>query len=168
VGPLSNLFKAAPQLLGIPGVAAAYARMLGDGNPRVDQIADMLPGGAGDKPNAAQQQAQLQQAQQQIQQLKAGIQQMHQAIAAQLPKIEADKWMKLVDSLTKIEVARIQGKVDTAGQLADTFEHMTGLAHDAAAQAVDQAHQQDMAAQAQQQTQQQPQQQQQNQQEPNA
>jgi len=148
-GSMESLFKAAPGLLQIPGVAAAYLRMLGDGDPRTDQIADLLPGGAGDQPNAAQVQGQLQQAQQRIQQLTAGLQQMHQAMQAGLPKIEADKWIKLVDSLTKVEVARIAAKVDTAQTLADTFEHLTGLAHDTAGQAVDLQHQKEMAANAQ-------------------
>jgi hypothetical protein len=145
-GSLENLFKVAPQLLAIPGVGAAYLRMIGDGNPETDAIADMLPGGAGDKPNAAAMQGQLQQAQQRIQQLTAGLTQMHQAIQAKLPQIEADKWMKLVDSLTKVEVARIAAKVDTAQQLADTFENLTGLAHETATAAVDRQHQKDMAA----------------------
>jgi hypothetical protein len=164
---LTNLFKAAPQLLQIPGVAAAYARMLGEGNPRVDQIADLLPGGSGDTPNAGQLQGQLAQSQQKIAALTQGLQQMHQAIAAKLPQIEADKWMKLVDSLTKVEVARIAAKVDAAQQLTDTFENLTGLAHDTAQQAVEHQHatamqqnQQDAAAQAQQVAAQQQQQQQ--------
>ena len=140
-GSLANLFKAAPELLQIPGVAAAYCRMLGDGNPKTDQIADMLPGGAGDTPNPAAMQGQLQQAQQRIQQLTAGLTQMSQAIQAKLPQIEADKWKAALAGLVNIRVAEIGAGVDHAQIDADTLEHLTGMAHDVATQAVDQAHQ---------------------------
>jgi hypothetical protein len=148
-GALDNLFKAAPQLLAIPGVAAAYARLIGDGNPRVAQIADMLPGGTGDKPNAQAMQQQLQQAQQQNQQLTQGLQQLHQALEAQLPKIEADKFKALLASFTTLEAARIKAGMTDAQIEADRLEHLTGLAHDAAAQAVDHEHEASQAASAQ-------------------
>lgn len=149
MGNLNELFKAAPQLLQIPGVAASYARLLGDGNPRVEQIADMLPGGNDDQQNPQQVQQQNQQLQAKVQQLTQVAQQMQQAIQAKLPEIEAKKFSDLLSSFTKIEVARIGAKVDAADREAQTLEKVLGFAHDSASQAVDQEHQQGMATQAQ-------------------
>jgi hypothetical protein len=153
-GALDNLFKAAPQLLQIPGVAAGYARMIGEGNPKVDQIADMLPGGDSSTDATPEQiQQQNQQLQAKVQQLTQGLQQMHQAMEAQLPKIEADKFRTMFDGLIKLEVAKITASKDTDTAAADRdasmLEHLTGLAHDAAMQATDQEHQAGMAQQAQ-------------------
>jgi hypothetical protein len=147
---LGNLFKAAPEILQIPGVAAAYTRLLGDGNPVVDQIAEMLPGGDQSEQTPAQTMQQNAQLKAQNQKLVQAVQQMHQAIEAQLPKIEADKFKALLTSFTQIEVARIGAKVDTAQIEADRLEHLTGLAHDAASQAVDIAHTQQQTSQQQQ------------------
>jgi hypothetical protein len=154
LGNLDNLFKAAPQLLQIPGVAASYARLLGDGNPRVEQIADMLPGGDNNaEQNPQQIQQQNQQLQAQNQQLQQAVQQMHQAIEAQLPKIEADKFKALLSSLTSIRVAEISASKDfdnaKGDREASLLEKALGFAHDTAKQAVDQEHQAGMADKAQ-------------------
>lgn len=144
-GNLENLFKAAPQLLGIPGVAAAYCRLLGDGNPKTDQIADMLPGGAGDTPNAAAMQGQLQQATQKIQQLQGALQQLSQQAAAKQPQIDADERMNVRDNLTKLAIAEVTASKDAdnarAERESDLLSQQLDMAHDTASQAVDQQHQ---------------------------
>lgn len=148
-GSLANLFKAAPELLQIPGVAAAYARMLGDGNPRVDQIADMLPGGAGDEPNAAAIQGQLQQSQQKIQQLTQLLQKMQQEAEAGIPKLQLEKYKADLAAIVDLAKAEITTKAqDTARQSADTLA-IAKMAHEVGMQATDQQHQADQAATAQ-------------------
>lgn len=144
-GSLENLFKAAPQLLAIPGVAAAYCRMLGDGNPKTDQIADMLPGGAGDTPNPAALQGQLQQAGQKIQQLQQALQTLSQQAAAKQPQIDADERMNVRDNLTKLAIAEVSASKDAdnarAEREADLLSQQLDMAHDVASQAIDQQHQ---------------------------
>ena len=145
---LGQVFEAAPQLLQIPGVAAAWIRMKGSGNPKVGQIADLLPGGQGDDQNPQQMQQQNQQLQARVQQLTQAGQQLAQKLQAQLPKIEADKFKALLSSFTQIEVARIGAKVDAASSEASTLETMLGLAHQTASDELDRQHARDTAAQA--------------------
>jgi hypothetical protein len=146
LGNLDSLFKAAPELLQIPGVAAAYARMLGDGNPKVSQIADMLPGGTNDEQNPQQLTQQNQQLTAKVQQLTQAGQQLAQKLQQQLPKIEADKFKALLSSFTSIEVARINAKVDAASNEASALENMLGLAHDTASAELDRQHARETAA----------------------
>jgi hypothetical protein len=147
-GPLANLFKAAPHLLAIPGVAAAYMRMLGDGNPRIDQIADMLPGGAGDQPNAQQVQGQLQQAQQKIQQLTAILQEMAQKAEAGIPKLQLEKYKADLNAAVTLAGKEIETKAqDAARASADTLA-VAQMAHETALQADAQEHQRGVADQA--------------------
>lgn len=152
-GPVENMFKAAPQLLAIPGVAAAYLRMVGDGNPRTDQIADMLPGGQGDTPNAAALQGQLQQAGQKIQLMQAELAKLQQAAAAKQPQIDADERSNVRDNLTKLAIAEVTASKDAdnarAEREASMLETQLGMAHDAALQAVDNEHATDTAQNAQ-------------------
>lgn len=139
-GPLSNLFKSAPQLLLIPGVAAAYARLIGDGNPKIDQIADMLPGGEGDAPNAQALQGQLQQSQQKIQELLQLVQKMHQEAEAQIPKLQLEKYKADLSAIVDLAKAEISTKAqDAARGSADTLA-IAKMAHETAQQAVDHEH----------------------------
>jgi hypothetical protein len=150
IGNLDGLFKAAPQLLQIPGVAARYARMLGSGNPKVDQIADLLPGGEGDTPNPAAMQGKLQQATQQIQLLQQALQKAGMEAAAKLPQVQANERSNVRDNLTRLAVAKVSASLDAddaqADREASLLETQLGMAHDAATQAVDHAHQRDTAA----------------------
>ncbi len=142
---LGNVFKAAPQLLGIPGVAAAYTRMVGDGNPRVDQIADLLPGGDTANANPAALQGQLAQAKQQIQQLTVELTQAKQASDAKLPQVAANERNNVRDNLTRLAVAEVSASKDAdnarAEREADLLAQQLDMAHDAGMQAQDQEHQ---------------------------
>lgn len=147
---LTEFFKAAPQTLAAPGVAAKFLRMVGEGNPQVEGMADLLEPNQGDEQTPQQLQQQLGQAQQQNQALTVLVQKMHQAIQAQLPKIEADKWKATLQSLTSIRVAEINASKDldraNADRDAATLEHLTGMAHEVATQAVEHSHAADMQA----------------------
>jgi hypothetical protein len=146
---LNQFFQAAPQTLGVPGVAARYLRMIGQGNPQVEGMADLLQPTDSQEATPAQLSQQLQQAQQQGQAQQVLIQKMQQALAAKLPEVEAGKWKAAIESLTKIRVAEINASKDldkaNADRMADAMEHLTGMAHDVAMQ----AHAQDAAATAQ-------------------
>lgn len=147
-----DFLKVAPQTAAVPGVAAQILRMVGEGNPQIEHIADLLaPPQPGEQQTPAQMQAQLQQAQQQNQQLMQVAQQLHQAIQAQLPKVEADKWKAALDSITKIRVAEINASKDMDKSAADReaaqLETILNMAHDTGMQAADHAHEQGMAEQ---------------------
>ncbi len=138
---LTAFFQAAPQVLAAPGVAAKYLRMIGEGNPKVESMADLLePKGSqdGQNPQAAQQA--LQQAQQQNQALMVLVQKLQAAIQAKLPEQETKKWTTVVDALTKIRVAEISAGVDAAANETSHLEALAGFAHDAAKQAVEHEH----------------------------
>lgn len=147
VDVLGNFFKAAPQALAQPGVAAQFLRMIGDGNPAVESLADLLgPQTQGQESNPAQLQGQLQQLQQQNQQLQQGLQQLHQVLQSKLPEIEAKKWIASLNALAGIREAEIKAGVDRAGTDASMLEHLTGLAHDAGLQAQQHEHEAGQAA----------------------
>jgi hypothetical protein len=154
---MTEVFKIAPALLNAPGVAARFLRMVGEGSPQVEEIADSLMGPAGDM-TPDDMRAQLQQLQQSDTAKTVLIQKMHQAMASKLPELDLRKWESTVEALTKIRVAEINASKDRdnakADLEADMLQHWTGLAHDAATQAVDNQQaqqQQQLAAQQQQQ-----------------
>jgi len=165
---LGDFFKAYPQAMQVPGVAAAYLRLLGDGNPKIEQMGDLLaPPTSGDQ-TPAQLGQQLQQAQAQNQQLHMLVQKMQQALLAKLPEIEARKYIAEINALAGIREAEVKAGIDRAQMDEDRLEHLTGLAHDRGMQAAEHVHagalQDQQAQQAQQQQQQQQQQQEQMQQ----
>lgn len=142
VDMLSQFFKSAPQALASPGVAAQFLRLIGDGNPKVEALADLLaPGQQGGEQTPQQMQGQLQQAQQQNQQLTQALQQLHTALVTKQPELDVKKYIAELNALAGIREAQIKAGVDLSQQDADTLEHMTGLAHEAATQAADQQHQ---------------------------
>lgn len=142
VQALLVFFQHAPQALAAPGVAAKFLRMIGEGNPQVEGMADLLqPAQNGGEQTPAALQGQLQQAQQQNQALTQVVQKMQQALQAKLPEIESRKWIASLNALAGIREAEIKAGVDRATADASMLEHLTGLAHDAAQQASDQEHQ---------------------------
>lgn len=142
VSMLTEFFKNAPQTLAVPGVASSYLRMVGDGNPKIEQMADLLePGGKGEEDATPQQlQAQLMQAQEQNQALTVVVKKMQQDLQAQLPKIEADKWKAALQALTSIDVAKIKAGTADTDREERTLEHLTGMAHESAMQAAEHEH----------------------------
>lgn len=136
---LTEVFKIVPQLLAMPGVAAQFLRMMGEGNPQIEQMADaLMPGGAEDADNPQAMQAALSRSLGENQQLKQMLTQMQQAIQAKLPEIESKKWIATLNALAGIEKARITASKDTDTVDADRdtriLETQLGFAHDAAMQ----------------------------------
>lgn len=141
---LVNVFKIVPQLLGAPGIAAQFLRMMGEGNPQIEQMADALSPEGQDSDNPQAMQANLAKAMGENQQLKGMLQQMQQQIEAKLPQIEAQKWVAMLKAATDLEKARITASKDTdlAGsqQTAEFLLGSLGMAHDAGMQATQHAH----------------------------
>jgi len=138
---LTEVFKIAPGLLNAPGVAARFLRMVGQGTPQVEEMADSLMGNQGQGEQTPEQlQNQLQQLQQQGQQKDALLQKLQQALQAKLPEVEARKWIAAIQAIAGIREAEIKAGVDKAAVDMAHLEHVTGMAHDAASQAADQQH----------------------------
>lgn len=136
-----------PQVLAQrPGIASRMLRMIGQGNPLVEEMADMMDPEANQDPAAAQ--MQLQQAQQQAQAMQQVIQKLQMALAAKLPDIEAKERMAALDNWTKIVVARITASKDAdtaqADRESDLLQNILGMAHDRAMQSEQQEHEQGM------------------------
>ena len=149
-----EVLKIAPAITSVPGVLSQVIRMVGEGNPEMEQMADsLLPEGANDQDATPQQlQQKIVMMAQQNQQLMQALQQMHQAIQAKLPQVEAQKFKTLFDGLIKLETARITASKDR--DLADSdrvgalLETSLNLAHETAAQAAEHEHEESMADQA--------------------
>ncbi len=142
---LTDFFKVAPQALAAPGVAAKFLRMIGDGNPQVEGMADLLAPPTDGEPTPQQLGQQVQQMQQENQALTMLIQKMQQAMQSKLPEIEAKKWTAAIQAITSIRVAEINAGADQAAQDIQHLEKMAGIAHDAAKQAAEHEHAAGMA-----------------------
>ncbi len=145
---IMDFVKASPQSIAVPGVASKILRMIGDGNPQVEGMADLLePQGANEDATPQQLGQQLQQEQHKTQVLTMIVQKLQEAIQAKLPEIEAKKWDTAIKALTSIRVAEINAGMDQAALDVKTLENITGMAHETAMQAADQEHQAGMAQQ---------------------
>lgn len=144
---LTEVFKIVPQLLQAPQVAARFLRMVGEGNPEVEAIADGLAPNS-DQTSPDQLQAQLQSTQEQLKQVTGFAQQLHQAIQEKMPELEQKKWSDALKAFTSVRVAEITASKDTDNAKADNeaslLETLLGFAHDAATQATDHEHEQGM------------------------
>lgn len=139
IDKMTEVFHVAPNLLAAPGVGGQFLRLIGQGNPQIEQMADSLSGG-GDPDSPEQMQQKNAQLTQQNQQLMTVAQKLHQIILSKQPEIDAKKYIAELQSLTTLRAAEIKGGIDRAQIDEDQLEHMTGLAHEAATQAVDHAH----------------------------
>ncbi len=133
------------EALAAPGVAAKFLRMIGDGNPQVEGMADLLSPPTDGEPTPQQLGQQVQQMQQENQALTMLIQKMQQAMQAKLPEIEAKKWTAAIQAITSIRVAEINAGADQSAQDIQHLEKMAGIAHDAAKQAAEHEHAAGMA-----------------------
>ena len=145
-----DALKINPQMIAVPGVFAKILRIIGEGNPQIEALADMMaPPQPGEEMTPQQLQAQLQQSEAQKQQLMQVAQQLHMAVQAKLPQVEADKFKAALDSLTKIRVAEINASKDMdragADREAAQMESILGMAHETAMQATDHEHEETMA-----------------------
>jgi hypothetical protein len=138
IDKVNEVVHAAPQILNAPGFAAQLMRLIGQGNPVIEQMADSLEGGDPSSPEQMQQQNT--QLKQQNQQLMTVAQKLHQIIQSKQPEIDAKKYIAELQALTTLKAAEIKAGVDTAQLDEQQLEHLTGLAHEAATQAADHEH----------------------------
>ena len=136
---LVEFFKTDPNVLATPGVAAKFLRIVGQGNPEVEAMADLLSPSPGEQSPEQSAQA-LQQAQGKLQQAQQVIQKLQQALLAKLPEIEARKYIAEINALAGIREAEIKAGIDKAQADEAALEHLTGMAHESAMQAVEHAH----------------------------
>jgi hypothetical protein len=151
VEALTEVFKVAPNLLNAPGVAPRFMRMVGQGSPEVEDMADMLLGtGPDGEPSPQQLRGQIQQLTASDQAKTLLIQKMQQMIQAKLPDLELRKFEAAIKALTSIRVAEINASKDadnTAANLdASRMEMMFDQAHDVAMQSLEHQHAADMLA----------------------
>lgn len=150
---LSDFFKNVPQAIQSPKMMAQFLRMIAEGNPAVEQMADILDPPMDGNVTPAMLQGQLAQSQQQNQALKQVVQTLGMKLQAGLPKIEADKWAKALDAVTKINVAKIAASKDldraNADRESDMLQTILQMGHESAMQEVDHGHQAGMQADAQ-------------------
>jgi Phage P22-like portal protein len=140
---LTEVFKIIPQLLSMPMIASQFLRMVGQGDPQIEQMADALnPQQGSDDP--MQMQAQLVKLTAENQQLQQVMQTLHAQIESKLPQIDAQKWIATLNNLAKIRVAEITASKDAdnanADREAQLLDSKLDMAHDVALQAAQHEH----------------------------
>lgn len=149
---LIDFFKSNPAAAQAPGVAAAFLRVVGEGNPAIEHMADLLtPAGMSDDVTPQQLQAQIAQLGAQNKQLTQVAQQMAQEIKSKLPELEYKKWSDMLDAIIKLRVAEVNASKDLNDAQADRdasqLEDMMQMAHDTASDQAQREHEQSMAQQ---------------------
>jgi hypothetical protein len=143
-----EFMKIDPQIVAAPGVAGKALRWIGQGNPQIEAIADILDPPANGDVTPQQLQQALQGEQQKNQQLMQAAQRLAAELKSKLPEIEYKKWSDQLKALTQIHVAEITASKDLDNAKADRqaalLEQLLNLAHDAGTQAQDQEHEQGM------------------------
>lgn len=147
---LLEAIKINPALLQNPNVAAKIIRMIGQGNPEMEGIADLIAPSQDADMTPQQMQQQLQTSQMQLQNQQQVINKLAQALAAKMPEIEAGERKNIRDNLTRIVTAQITASADADQAAADReaaqLSQALDMAHDVGMQAQDQAHQAAMPA----------------------
>ena len=136
-----EVFKLTPQILANPQILSKFLRWLGEGNPEIEGIADIIqPDADPQSPQALQ--SQLMKAQQQNQAYQTAVQKLSQIIQTKGPELASKRWETQFNGLVKIRVAEIAAGNDTAQIDAQILEHLTGMAHERGMQAEQHAHEQ--------------------------
>jgi hypothetical protein len=149
---LTEFFKVAPNALQSPKMMAQFLRLIGEGNPIVRQMADILDPPMDGDVTPEMLQGQLAQSQQQLQTMQKVNQALAFKLQAGLPKIEADKWKAALEHLdsqqdraARIAIAEISASKDTDKATADALLSIMELAHERGMQASDQVHEAQMS-----------------------
>ncbi len=143
---LLDAIKINPQILGNPAVAAKVVRLIGQGSPEMEGIADLLAPDPSKEATPQQMGQQLQQAQTQVQQLTQMVQQLHMEMQADLPKLRLDKYKADLDAAVKLSLAEINTKAqDEARASADALA-ITEIGHQGAQADSDRQHQKEQQA----------------------
>lgn len=136
---LLEAIKINPMILQNPAVTAKVIRMIGQGNPEMEGIADLIsPSDTGDL-SPQQMHQQLQANQMQLQQAQQTIQKLAQALAQKMPELEAKERMNLRDNVTKLLSAEITTKNQDGARGAADAMAVAGMAHERGMQAEDHA-----------------------------
>ncbi len=132
---LTELFKASPILSQNPQILALYISMLGNGNPKMDAISDVLVPKQDGNISKDQLMAQMQKMGLENQQLKQALQQAAMEVKTKMPELKAKQNIAALDNLTKLNVAEINASKDVHMQQADNearqLEQQLGIAHEA-------------------------------------
>lgn len=153
---LLEAVKINPQMLANPAVTAKLVRMIGQGNPEMEGIADLLAPNANGEENPAQLGQQLAQATAENAQLKQIAQELQMKLATDQPKLDLDKYKADLDAMVKLAIEEMKTANAQAAIDAEAVRQQTGMAHDVGmaaeqqeasqqAQAIDQQHQAGMA-----------------------
>ncbi len=154
---LLEYLKLNPQAMANPALSAKVIRIIGNGNPEIEGIADLISPNTDGDLSPQQMHQQLQASQMQLQQSQQIINKLAQALAAKLPEIESRERMNDKNNVVKLALAEINTMAqDGARSSADALA-LADMAHETAMQAVDhqqakqqqasdQAHQQNMPA----------------------
>ena len=141
---MTEVFKIAPQLLTNPVVTETYLRIVGQGDPEIEALADAInPSPVSTSPEQMQQA--LKQAQAQLQANQLIIGKLQAAFQAKLPEVEARKWIAAVNAIAGIREAEIKAGVDKADMDLRAFEHISGMAHESTTDMMDRTHESNMA-----------------------
>ena len=144
VQTLIAFFKGNPQAQMVPGVAAKFLRMVGEGNPQVEGMADMLAPDQTKDQSPAQIAQELQKATAENQQLKQAVQELNNKLQTGQPKLEIEKYKADLEAAVKLAIAEIGAKVqDSARASADALAAQQSheqMAHEAGMQAQQQEH----------------------------
>lgn len=143
-----ELIQVNPTTLQNPAVLARFVRLLGEGDPEMEAIADLIAPDPSQGASPEQMQDQLRQVTITSQQKDMIIQKLQHTIEAKLPQVEAQERKGVLDMLTKLRVAEIMASKDSdnlkADRLADMLGNMLGMAHESGMQAVEHGHQAEM------------------------
>jgi len=146
---LLDAVKINPNILANPAVTAKLVRMIGQGNPEMEGIADIIAPNDSDS-NPQQMAQQMQQMAAQNQQLIQAVQALQMEIKTQAPKLALEKYKADQDAAVKLAVAEIGAKNQAAARAsADelaTRQMHEEMAHDVAMAAQNQEHAQENMA----------------------
>ena len=134
---LLQAIKMNPAMLQNPAFAAKLVRMIGQGNPEMEGIADLIAPSPTEGATPAQIAQQNQNLQLQVKQLTQLISKMHMDAESKLPRLQLDKYKADLDAIVRLAVAEIDTKAQDQARAAADDLASRQMAHEAAMQAVD-------------------------------
>lgn len=135
---LTELLKITPGLAQFPGFVARLVRLAGEGNPIIEQMADMLPGGVESGNETPEQlKSQMQAQAEQNKQLMAVVQELQKKIETKQVESQTKIETAAISAIAQIRSAEIKAGVDQADMDLRQLENMANMAHDVASDHVD-------------------------------
>ena len=137
---LIEAIKINPAILQNPAVTAKIIRMIGQGNPEMEGIADLISPDAGEDLSTQQMHQQLQASQMQLQQAQQTIQQLAMKLATKEPELESRDRQNTQNNITRLAIAEIAAKSQDGARASADALAITGMAHERGMQGSDQIH----------------------------